>query len=263
MHQGPIGIFDSGLGGVSTLRQALALMPGENFVYYGDCANAPYGCRPPEEVRAFAIKAGRILVEQGIKVLMMACNTATATALLDIQAALPVPVVGIYPAVRSASKRPGSGKILMMATETCTNHPAYQSLHASLPDPERVINIPCPGLLVQLVERGDLSGSLFHGPLMQLLSPYRNEPVDAVVLGCTHYPFFQEAVQACCRELFHKECTFYEGGAETIAATKELLELHGMENTAGTGKVTFLTSGDYGLYYPRFQKLLNLKLPRF
>ena len=263
MRENPIGIFDSGFGGVSTLRQALRLLPGENFVYFGDCAHAPYGCRPPHEVRDLAIAAGKILVDHGIKVLMMACNTATATALQDIQAALPVPVVGIYPAIRSASAHPGNGKILMMATQTCTLHPGYQALHASLEHPERVNDQPCPPILVSLVEQGNLDPAAYESTLMELFAPYRQDTIDAIVLGCTHYPFFDQAISACAHASFQGDCACYEGGAETSSRTAALLEAQGLRNHSGQGHVLFLTSGQREALLPRFQMLLEVDCPFF
>lgn len=190
-NMSPIGFFDSGAGGLSVLKQVQKALPGENYLYYGDSKNAPYGTRPPQEVLKLTKEAAQYLVSKNIKALVLACNTATGVALLELQKALPIPVLGIQPALQMAQTMRKKGKILALATPATFQTERFKSLYAL--HGEEVIVLPAPGLM-EFVERGELEGDRLDAFLCALFLPYAHTPVDVIVLGCTHYPFLKKAI---------------------------------------------------------------------
>lgn len=257
MDTRPIGIFDSGLGGVSTLRQALHLLPNETFVYYGDNGNAPYGSRSEEDIRLLSQNAVRFLIEKNVKAILLACNTSTAAALELLQQLSPVPVIGIEPAILEASQLAGSGRILMMSTEATARMPRYHKLREQLPDSSRVIDIPCSAQFVWRVEHGVSSMDGYDDLFEATLSPYREERVDAIVLGCTHYLFFQKQLAYYVQKHFHGEPRFFDGGRAAAQSLLYTLKEQDALHTGGQGGVSFFTSGDYDVYHTRFETLLR------
>lgn len=190
--QAPVAVFDSGLGGLSVLRCLRARLPQEDYLYHGDNLNAPYGLRPPEEIRALSLAAADRLMASGPKALVVACNTATGAALEALRAALPIPVIGIQPALQAAQALRRQGEILVLATPATLKAERYRGLLAR--HGERVISLPAPGLM-EYVERGELSGPGLDAFLEALLRPWLGRRIDVVVLGCTHYPFLSGALQ--------------------------------------------------------------------
>ena len=257
MDKRPIGIFDSGLGGVSTLRQALHMLPKEDFLYYGDNHNAPYGSRSAEEILALSSSAVQYFIKQGVKAVLLACNTSTAVALPVLQRETSIPIVGIQPAILPAAEMPGDGIILMMATRATATHPRYLALHASLPDPDRVKNIPCSAEFVRRVEASLFDPDAYSDLLEETLAPYEGERVDGIVLGCTHYLFFQRQLAAYAERHFSGSPRFFDGGQTAAETLRQVLREHDLENSQGIGSVSFHTSGDPETYRPRFEALLN------
>ncbi len=257
MDRRPIGIFDSGLGGVSTLRQALRLLPDEAFVYYGDNGNAPYGSRNEDDIRVLSQNAIRFLISKNVKAILLACNTSTAAALEILQQISTVPIIGIEPAILEASRSAGSGRILMMSTEATARMPRYHKLREQLPDPSRVIDIPCSAQFVWRVEHGVSTMDGYDDLFEAALSPYHDERVDAVVLGCTHYLFFQNQLASYVQKHFRWEPRFFDGGRAASLALLHALKESDALNPGGQGSVTFFTSGDFGTYHERFKTLLN------
>ena len=156
MDRRPIGMFDSGLGGVSTLRQALHMLPRENFLYYGDNANAPYGSRSEEEIRTLSGNAVRFFEQKNVKAVLIACNTSTAVALDALRQSSPLPIVGISPPVSAAAQSPGSGAIIAMATQATTKLMHERTLLENSPGICRVHFIPCDAEFVRRVEKRSL-----------------------------------------------------------------------------------------------------------
>ncbi|NLC33436.1 MAG: glutamate racemase, partial [Clostridiales bacterium] len=189
----PIGFFDSGMGGLSVLQQVRCALPQENYLYYGDSANAPYGIREPQEILAFTIQAADRLLLLGIKALVLACNTATGVALDRLRSSLPIPVLGIQPALEAAQVLRKDGKILVLATPATFKTQKFMALYQQHGD--QVIVLPARGLM-DFVERGELTGDKLNDFLFSLFLPYVNTPIDVIVLGCTHYPFLQQAIAA-------------------------------------------------------------------
>ena len=233
----PIGVFDSGVGGISVLKELMALMPEEHYLYFGDAANAPYGTRTTEEVKVLTLNAAAKLYERGIKALVVACNTATAAAIEDLRQEYPgIVIVGIEPALKMATDRFPRGHVGIMATQVTLREEKLEHLVGRFPD-ATVERIPAPGL-VELVEQGKAESEETESLLRQILSPYLGQ-LDAIVLGCTHYPFVKDTVQ----KVLGQQVKVLDGGAGTARQTKRLLEERGwlrtgkgslkMENSSG------------------------------
>lgn len=187
MSNAPIGIFDSGVGGLTVARAILDQLPNESTLYIGDTARGPYGPRPLAEVRDFALETLDFLVEQGVKALVIACNTASAAMLRDARERYSVPVIEvIQPAVRRAVAATRSGKVGVIGTRATIDSKAYLDAFAAAPQLE-ISSIACP-LFVEYVERGETSGEAITKVAREYLAPMVDAEVDTLVLGCTHYP---------------------------------------------------------------------------
>lgn len=212
-----IAVFDSGVGGISVLRQLRKLMPGEKYLYFGDSANAPYGVRPVEEVRKLSMAVADRLVKQGIKALVVACNTSTATGIEALREKYPHLIIeGIRPAVDVAAEQFPGGCVGVMATPVTVAAPKTQALMKAYEDRCKLIPLPTPGL-VDLVEAGKGNTEEAIALLRPLLEPLKGQ-VDAIVLGCTHYPFAVDAI----REILG-DVAFVDGGVVTARNTYDRL----------------------------------------
>ena len=232
-----IAVFDSGVGGISVLRHLLKQLPGERFVYFGDSANAPYGSRPTEEVRALTLAAvEKLLAEYPLKALVIACNTATAAAVKDVRAAHPeLIVVGIEPALKVAADHFPGGRVGVLATEVTLREEKFDTLLHRFDENVTIYKIPAPGL-VELVEKGKVDTPQTEALLKKVLKPYLGR-LDAVVLGCTHYPFVKNAI----RRVLGEAVVLLDGGEGTARETRRRLELAGLlEN--GSGEVILRNS---------------------
>ena len=226
----PIGVFDSGVGGISVLRELVKLMPEENYLYYGDSANAPYGTRSTEEVRALTLEVADMLLARGAKALVVACNTATAAAIEHLRKAHPdTIIIGIEPALKLAADRFPAGHIGVMATPVTLREEKFAHQAERFPD-ARLELIPAPGL-VELVESGNAESAEAEALLHNLLDPYKGK-LDALVLGCTHYPFAAAAI----RNVLGADTVLLDGGEGTARQTKRCLEAAGLLNP-GPGSV--------------------------
>lgn len=222
MRSDYIAIFDSGVGGLSVLRELLKIMPNERYLYFGDSANAPYGSRPTQEVRALTLAAGEKLVARGVKALVIACNTATSAAIADLRERYPqLIVVGIEPALKLAVDTFPQGNIGIMATQVTLREKKFQALSQRVAQNCRLFPIPAPGL-VELVESGKADSPEMDALMEQLLSPYRGK-LQALVLGCTHYPFAQRAIAKAL-----PGTALFQGGQGTAQQTRRRLEQAGL-----------------------------------
>ena len=231
-----IAVFDSGVGGISVLRHLRRVMPGERYLYYGDSTNAPYGTRTKQEVKTLTFAAARHLTAQGIKALVVACNTATSAAISDLRAAYPeLIVIGIEPALKLAVDRFPGGGIGVMATPMTLREEKFADLMRRCEAGSRVYKLPAPGL-VELVEQGRADSPEAEALLRALLDPYIGK-LDAVVLGCTHYPFAEKAIS----RVLGSGVALLDGGDGTARETRRRLEAAGLlEN--GSGQVVFTNS---------------------
>ena len=187
MSDAAIGIFDSGVGGLTVARAILDQLPNESTLYIGDTARGPYGPRPLSEVREFALETMDFLVEQGVKAIVIACNTASAAMLRDARERYSIPVIEvIQPAVRRAVSATRSGRIGVIGTQATIDSKAYLDAFAAAPQLQ-ITSAACP-LFVEFVERGETSGDAITTVAQKYLEPIMNSDVDTLVLGCTHYP---------------------------------------------------------------------------
>ena len=235
----PIGFFDSGLGGISVLRACTALLPREDFLYFGDSVNAPYGEKSLETVRDLTIQAIDGLIAQGVKAVVVACNTATSAAITLLRDKHPqMPIIGIEPAVKPAAQAHNSSSVLVLATPLTIQEDKYQKLAAAFCDQANVISLPCKGL-AELVEQGHMEAEVMDDYLQTLFLPFRHCSVEYIVLGCTHYPFVRSAI----RKNFGRPVEIIDGSDGTARQLKRQLETAGLLSQRETpGQVTFLNS---------------------
>ena len=246
-NQDYIGVFDSGVGGISVLRELVRLMPGERFLYFGDSANAPYGRFTTEEVRALTLQAAERLMAKGLKALVIACNTATAAAIGQLREKYPeLIVVGIEPALKMAADRYPGGRVGIMATPVTLREDKL-SRQLDRFSQMQVSLIPAPGL-VELVERG-ASRQEFDALLTPLRAPDAGQ-LDALVLGCTHYPFAAETIAALL-----PGTVLLDGGEGTARETFRRLQEAGLLEE-GKGSICLETSLDTPQFLERCNSLL-------
>ena len=190
----PIGFFDSGVGGLSVMREAISILPNENFIYFGDSKNAPYGTKKLDEVKNLTLNAVDFLLNKDVKAIVVACNTATSAAIEEIRNKYKqLVVIGIEPALKPAVKLSRKGKIIIMATPMTLRERKFNLLMDKYKNESCIISLPCAGL-VEFIEQGVLEGEELKGYLKQKFKPYLNDDIAAVVLGCTHYPFIKKAL---------------------------------------------------------------------
>lgn len=251
MDTRPVGFLDSGLGGISVLGEALRILPEENFIYFGDTRHIPYGDKPPETVYQYTHAAVDTLMERGCKAIVIACNTATSVAAAQLRQELPLPIIGMEPALKPASLLPGDGRVLVMATRNTLKLPKFQALMELYG--QGAIPVPCSGLM-ECVEEGQLSGQRVEGLLAELFAPYANETIKAVVLGCTHYPFLRQTIS----RFFSANVQLIDGNLGTVRQLRRRLEEENLLSPGPGGKVTFLSSLDGEEPILRMQRMLTL-----
>lgn len=243
-----IAVFDSGVGGISVLRELVKLMPNERYLYFGDSANAPYGSRTTDEVRELTLRAAGTLMARGLKALVIACNTATAAAIRQLREKYPnLIVVGIEPALKVAADRYPGSRVGILATPVTLREEKLSQQLARFPEMQ-VNLIPVPGL-VELVEKGS-SIEDTEALLRPILTPYAGK-LDAVVLGCTHYPFAARAIAALL-----PGTVLMDGGEGTARETKRRLEQAGLLQD-GPGQILLENSLDDPDILRRSAELLN------
>lgn len=250
----PIAVLDSGVGGISVLRELRRLMPSEHYVYFGDSANAPYGEKSAEAVRALTLSHARRLFDEGAKALVVACNTATGAAIAALREEFPDrPVIGIEPALKPAALQKERPTVLVMATPLTLRQEKFEHLLSQFNSRARILTLPCHGL-VELIERGVTRGDELDALLDDLFLPLSGEAIDSVVLGCTHYPLVRPAIQA----LVGEHVTLFDGGAGTARETKRRLEAAGLCNPdTADGEVIWRTSSDDPHFPTLCQTLLD------
>lgn len=241
----PIAVVDSGVGGISVLAELVKALPHEDFLYFGDSSNAPYGTRSRDEVLAITRANLQMLLKRGIKTLVLACNTATSAAARVLREEYPdLPIIGVEPAVKPAAMLCDNPTVLVMATALTLREEKFNALVGRFADRVRVIPLPCTGL-VQLIEAGILEGEPLDEYFNTLFAPYKQEKIDAVVLGCTHYPHVRDAIA------FHfpSGTPILDGGEGTARQTKKrLAELGLLCGEDHSGSVEILnSSGDPAL----------------
>mgnify|MGYP001009839761 CR=1 FL=1 len=254
MDNRPVGMFDSGMGGLSVLKTAIALLPSEDYIYFGDDANAPYGTKTPEQIIDLALGCSRFLADEGVKAIVVACNTATSAAINDIRSRFKLPVISMEPAVKPALENSKGNRILMMATPATCALSRYQKLLNRVDVNHKVENVPCPGL-VELIEAGR-TGKDVDERLLELLCKYDGMQIDGIVLGCTHYPFIRSNIERYAREHFLGEPRLFDGNAGTVRQLIRVLKAGGLLSEKEKGSVRLLTSGNRASIIPAFERML-------
>ncbi|MGZ9222232.1 MAG: glutamate racemase, partial [Anaerolineales bacterium] len=237
----PIGIFDSGVGGISVLRAIRHQMPEESIIYFGDQGHVPYGSRSMEQIQNFSEAITRFLLDRNAKIIIVACNTASAAALMYLREKLPeVPFVGMEPAVKPAAEHTQTGKVGVLATPATFQGALYASVVERFANGVELLQETCPGL-VQQIEEGKLNGEGTRRILEDALLPMLEKNIDTVVLGCTHYPFVIPLIE----QIVGEGVRVIDPAPAVAKQTRRLLDARGVMNKSGSkGDLKFYTSGD-------------------
>jgi glutamate racemase len=236
----PIGVFDSGVGGLSAMKELARQVPGEDIIYLADCAHCPYGARPLEEIRRLTEGIVAFLLARQAKTIVVACNTASAAALHHLRATFQVPIVGMEPALKPAVEKTKSKVVGVIATQATFQGELFASLMDRFAGDARVITRACPGL-VERVEAGQLDDAETESLLRRYLEPMLEEGMDYLALGCTHYPFLTPLIQ----RVVGPGVEIIDPSPAVARQTKRTLEREGLLNKESRrGAYTFYTSGD-------------------
>lgn len=235
----PVGIFDSGVGGLSVAREIRRALPSEHLLYVADTAYVPYGDRGEEEVRARTLAIGAWIQSQGAKVLVVACNTASGAALEALRETLHIPVIGLEPALKPAVRETRVARVGVMATSGTIGSARFQRLVDNYAEGVRVVRHPCPGL-ADLVEEGMLGGPELDARMEAYVAPLREAGVDTVVLGCTHYVFVRDAIQ----QALGPGVRLLDSGEAIARRTRQILAEADALQGDGPGSLRFLTTGE-------------------
>jgi glutamate racemase len=257
MDPRPIGVFDSGAGGLTVLHECLVTLPHEDFVYLGDGARLPYGPRPLTEVRRFAAEIAGYLESLGVKLIVAACNTATAAALPELQRRFEVPLVGVLaPEAHAAVLATRNRRIGLLATEGTVASERYAELVHSLDAGAEVVAVACPRL-VPLIEGDDPFGEETAAAVREYAAPLKDADVDTVILGCTHYPLIRPIFQ----RVFGRGVTLVFSAEETAREVAETLARKRVENDERReGTYRFLTTGDPEQFREMGRRFLQLPI---
>lgn len=250
----PIGVFDSGVGGVSFLKQAIKILPFENFIYFGDNLNAPYGSKTEAEIQELSLACADFLYKKDVKAIVIACNTATSASVKMMRKKYNLPVISIEPAVKPALENAESGKVVVLATRGTIALKRYHTLLNRLDAEEKVINIPCEGL-VGLIEKGDLDSEEINQYIDNVFLPHKSDSIDAVVLGCTHYSFIRDSIDRYLLKNIRGKKQIFDGNTGTVNQLKRVLEDRGIMNLSDIkGNINFYSSG--GIKYVKLMERL-------
>lgn len=238
-----VGVFDSGVGGISVLHEIRALLPHAHLIYVADSAHVPYGEKPPHYIEARSVKLSEFLLQQGADAIVVACNTATAAAMKTLREHFSVPIVGMEPAVKPAMAATRSGVVGVLATTGTLASARFAALLERYQGDNRVITEPCPGW-VEAVERGELSGAMTRSLVEKHVQPLTFEGADVLILGCTHYFFLRPLIESSAGS----SVTVLDTGAAVARQLRLKLGEEGLVSGEGpAGTEAFYTSGDCAL----------------
>ena len=251
----PIGVFDSGVGGISVLREIAALLPAEDYIYYGDSANAPYGVRPTEEIRRLTTAVFEKLIAQGVKAIVIACNTASSAAGEYLREKYPqLPIIAIEPALKPAVLSQKHGTVLVLATAATLREHKFQHLMKLYEDQAEILDFACPEI-VEAVEQGAIDSPALRASLTKRFAAVRDRGVRSIVLGCTHYPFVRRMIQ----EIAGPEVGIFDGAAGTARQLARQLEDWNLLRAAGRqGKISWQNSSSDPALLELSRKLFTL-----
>ncbi len=253
----PLGVLDSGIGGLSVMQEIVKLLPHEDILYYADSGNCPYGTRPTHEIKELTRRVAAFLLEHGAKALVVACNTASTAAVADLRQRWPdVPIVGMVPAVKPAAEQTQSGVIGVLATEATGRAPVLLDVIDRFASDVKVIIAAPPGL-VERVEAGEVATPATAALLQEYLEPLLARGVDALVLGCTHFPFLRPTL----KNLFGERLRLIDSGEAVARQTYRVLEQAGLLNSqTKLGRIKFYTTGNPAQVAPVIARLLDLNI---
>ncbi len=249
----PIGVFDSGMGGISVLGELLRYMPTENYIYYGDSVNAPYGIRTKDELIDLSIRVSEYLVAQGVKAIVVACNTATSAAIKILREKYDIPIIGMEPALKPAVESTEHGSVAVMATEVTLSEKKFARLMEKLDANNPIEKIPCPEL-VPLVENGFVTGSEVEAAISRCFKNVDTNAVKSVVLGCTHFVFLKEAV----RSVLGENVEIFDGNYGTVKHLKHKLKILNQLNENNPSSEIKIVNSLSSEMVERSNELLNL-----
>ncbi|MBI2954691.1 MAG: glutamate racemase [Chloroflexi bacterium] len=236
----PIGVFDSGVGGLTILQEIEKQFPAEQLLYFADSAHCPYGARSPEQIRELSHAIVRFLVAREAKVVVVACNTASVASLAYLRANFAIPFVGIVPAVKPAAQTTHKKRIGVLATNATFQGAIFEDLIQKFANDVTVIRQVCPGW-VEMVEDGRIDGVDVEESVKRYVTPLLESHVDAIVLGCTHYPFLRSTIE----RLVGSDISVIDPAAAVARQVGRILDTHGLRSsTAETRSVQFFTTGD-------------------
>lgn len=235
----PIGFFDSGVGGLSVLREAISIMPNENYIYFGDSKNAPYGTRELDDVKQLTFNAVDFLLKKNVKAIVIACNTATSAAIEELRDKYTdIPIIGIEPALKPAVELNRNGSVIIMATPMTLREKKFKKLMCKYQDRCNIISMPCAEL-VKFVESGNLTGIELEEYLNNKFKDYNKSDIAAVVLGCTHFPFIKKTLS----KIIGMDIPLIDGGAGTShELQRKLEEKNILTNSESRGSVEIYNS---------------------
>lgn len=257
MGRRPIGVFDSGVGGLTVLKELIRQLPNERYVYFGDMARTPYGTKSKQTVTRFSKQIASFLQSQGVKAIVIACNTASAVALEDIERDFDLPVIGVVkPGAKTAADTTNSGHIGLIGTEACISSGIYESYLQTYRPDVRLTGRACP-LFVSLVEEGCIEDPVTTEIARRYLSAFKDTDIDTIIMGCTHFPMIEDTIQRVAGENVRLVNPAYE----TAKETKILLKENDLLNT----KDIPLDEEAYRFYVSdapeRFRRIADLFLP--
>jgi glutamate racemase len=246
----PIGVIDSGVGGLTVVKEMIRQLPKEEIIYIGDTARCPYGPRTTEEVRSFTWELVNVLLKKNIKMLVIACNTATAAALTDLQEKLSIPVIGvIQPGARAALKISKNNNIGVIGTIGTINSNAYEFAIKSINDNTCIESFACPAF-VPLVEQGRLQGKETEEIVKQSLQPLFNAKIDTLILGCTHYPLLKNVIQ----KVLPNHISLISSGEETAREVSTILSYSDLLYTGDRKPVHHFYKTSDSLHFKKIAK---------
>ena len=231
MNPAPIGVFDSGIGGLTVMHELVRRLPGEDLIYFGDTARVPYGSKSPATVQRFSRENVELLLARGVKMVVVACNTATAHALEDLRSVFGIPIVGVIgPGARAAARATRNDRVGVIGTYGTVGSDAYGRQLRAIRGDLQVLSRPCP-LLVPLAEEGLVAHPAARLIAEEYLAPFRADGIDALILGCTHYPLFKPLIA----EILGEGVALIDSAEETAREVEEVLAARGLSTDGGRG----------------------------
>jgi len=252
MNNFPIGVFDSGVGGLSILKELQGLLPNESFVFFADQKNVPYGGKTKEELVALTSRIMEFLLSQKVKMVVVACNTATCHAIQELRSSFSLPIVGVVPAIKPAAEQTKTGKIALIATPATAKSQYVTELIDKFASNIEVLRIGCAGL-EDSIENGDLDSQATTQLLNKYVLTLKQEGIDQLVLGCTHYPFLKEKIAA----ILGSSVALVDSGKAVARRAASLLNEHNLKNSIGGPVNQFFTNKDAENFSRVASKLLD------